>query len=903
MQKNKTRSLFLAHHRGKGKGLSVFRRLLLALLGVGAVVALIFAFSVYQIGKEDYLRNVREQALQHFTSIEFYFNNELGGHFDAELREMSRSQVLDEFLRSSESNRKIKAKAVENEFFHRIGYCSLYQSISFVDISGKPLIRAMNAGRARHGSEFYSAEFFNTIAAGSTNKTYVDGPHLRSNGEVEFSTGIQKLDPASGVFSGAVIATFNLNDFFQYLDKLRIMGRSLIWVLSPDGKVVRRPQNVPTALDPRNFGDALSRKPKVHLLGQGMTAVQTLFILPDRPFLQMAASVPSELLLTGVKTVLKTVVVILFFTFPAIALLAYCVALYMARPITALSTAVHSLAGGNLNSRVYVKTSGEMAVLVDSFNSLAEDLQSTTVSKEYVNNILASMSEAVLVAAPNGEIVKCNAAARRILELRESEIIGEKICRLFTCGIQDDFPAHGTLLSQGNVRGKELTYKFNDGREAVLMLSASIMRDDYDNVQGVVYVAQDVTEHRQLMISKEAAEAANRAKSGFLASMSHEIRTPMNGIIGMLELLLNGQDKLDDQQRKTADTAYRSAQTLLNIVNDILDFSKIEAGKIKTEKTVFNLREIVEETADLFAEHIYSKKIEFLCRLPASIPTVVRGDPVRLKQVISNLLSNAAKFTEQGEIVLLALTEDETETSAYLRFIVRDSGIGMDGAAMEHIFDRFSQADDSTTRKYGGTGLGLAISKQLVELMGGEMGVESNPGEGSTFWFTVPLEKRREEHIDISLKKQTQASKATSGAAPNPFKSLRVLLAEDNKTNQVVAKGMLAALGVAADIVENGKEAVDALAREHYDLLLMDCMMPVMDGYQAARLIRSGNGSTSQDNNQKRMPIIALTANAMEGDRDKCLNAGMDDYLCKPFNMDQLREMLNKWLNKNRINA
>lgn len=1000
-------------------------------MGVATAVGLIFAFAVYQIGKDDYVRNTKEQVLQHFASVEFYFIKEFREHLVAELLTLSLSPTVEDFLASSEVYRGITARAVEREFSHTISYRPLYRSISLVDFSGKPLIQVSADGLIRDRADNYGKGFFETIAKGSTGEVYVDGPYLRSNGEVEFSLGVQKQDPDIGVFGGAIIATFSMKDFLDHLNEMRVLGANLTWVITPDGKIIKQPKNIPPALDPRKLMGEPSSEPKVLVLKQGMVASKTLFILPEHPLMELAMSVPANILLKDIQAVLKAVAAVLFFSFLATAFVAYFLARRLAKPIVDLSDAVYSLARGDLDARVETETFGEIGVLVESFNHMAEDLQNTTVSKEYMDNILASMTEAVLVAAPNGEIVKCNSAAFDILGYREVEIMGRKVEELFSREIQGNFLNPKILLANGNVRDKELTYKIHDEEEAILILSASIMRDAHGKVQGAVYVVQDITDRKNLIISKEAAEAANRAKSGFLASMSHEIRTPMNGVLGMLELLLKGKGELTDQQRKTADTAYRSAQSLLNILNDILDFSKIEAGKITTEKVDFDLWEAVEEVADLFAEHLHSKEIEFLCLLPNSIPTAVKGDPIRLRQILSNLLNNAAKFTEKGEVALMASTEEEREDSLNLRFTVKDTGVGMVPEVLDHIFARFSQADDSTTRKYGGTGLGLAISKQLVELMGGKMGVESRLGEGSTFWFTLPFEKQpkgiapsagnstrrlagvrglivddnstnREilrQHLtswnmivhdadggekaleflkaaalngnpytlalldlmmpemdglelaalikgdpaiaDVSViiltsaglpkdeannnveaflskpirkkwllecivstlgargSRENSAKKELIDNVSKHSKCFNILLAEDNRTNREVAQGMLSALGYGADLAENGKEAVDALAKKAYDLVLMDCMMPVMDGYQATRLIRSNESNnlrTAATNNK--IPIIALTANAMTGDREECLDAGMDDYLCKPFSLDQLKEMLEKWVTK-----
>ena len=508
-------------------------------------------------------------------------------------------------------------------------------------------------------------------------------------------------------------------------------------------------------------------------------------------------------------------------------------------------------------------------------------LQLETALEERYRDLFQNSTDLVFTVDMNGAFTAINYAAKQVFGCTDQDTVGLTLHSFMEAAdrrtLKDVF---GMLIGGERSVLREMTTVSQGGRRFVLEMNCRL-RHGNGGPNAVDIIARDVTRQKReqaaLEEARAAAEAASCAKSEFLANMSHEIRTPMNGILGMTELTL--ETNLDREQRTNLEVVKTSAEALLTIINDILDFSKIEAGRMELEAQPFNLRKLVESCIDLVALPAAQKGISAVCDIDPSLPPTWIGDAARLRQVLTNLIGNASKFTEVGEI-RVAVERVATKEGCKARFTVRDTGIGIPPEHHRRIFEMFCQADGSTSRKYGGTGLGLAIASRLVTLMGGQLTVESVVGKGSCFEFTIHIREGKPN----TLVKKPDASTRLKGAR----RTATILLAEDNKVNQMLAVRTLEKGGYHVLVAANGVEAVQIALEQPLDLILMDIQMPEMDGFEATAKIRAWQAAKAK----RPIPVIAMTAHALKGDRERCLDGGMTDYISKPVRPADLLDMV-----------
>ncbi|OGR24558.1 MAG: hypothetical protein A2X83_02475 [Desulfuromonadales bacterium GWD2_54_10] len=638
-----------------------------------------------------------------------------------------------------------------------------------------------------------------------------------------------------------------------------------------------------------------------------------------------------------------------FFYLAAVLLLGIIVAFWFAttitRPIAALSDAVIKVGRGELDGLIEIATQDEIGQLAAAFNTMTENLRQTTVSREYMNKLVNTMNDMLLVIAPDGFILSANRAF--------CEHFGYDLSELLGCSIRDSAkqdgpfcfcPAFERVFTKGTVSGAEAFGRTKSGNLMTLLFSLSVMKDEKGAIEAVICAAQDISAIKQvqeslrqkqaeleslnrtleelvavrthelavtneglrneveerklvaeeLQLARDTAEAANRAKTEFLANMSHEMRTPLNAIIGGADYL--EEAALSDDQSLCLDMIHQAGNNLLVLVNDLIDLSRIEAGHLVLFSESFNVEKMLRNIIQMLSRTAQCKQLELSLDMADNLPDFLIGDQLRLQQILVNLVGNALKFTKEGSVTVSTIVGTIADDAVPITFVVRDTGIGIEKNKIEKIFETFTQADTSITRQYGGSGLGLTISRRLVEAMGGHLQVESEPGFGSSFFFTVLLRLAHDEHRREDADKQNSLQENMQIISQAEYDDAQplVLLVDDALENRELIRLQLKKKSIILHEAGNGREALDMFEQNEYVLILMDIQMPIMDGYTATRLIRD----IEQRTGRTKTPIVALTAHSCETDAHASIEAGCDDHITKPFRKEALLKCLVRYIDE-----
>ena len=835
------------------KTMPIFLRLLLAFLAVGALIGGPLIYFSFQFSKDSARLRTQQNIEQQIAIIKANFDQEFELGLHRSLKQITASEALALYLSSSFDERTVNAKLLETNFLKLQADYSNYSGIYYTDAEGRlisivedkkriaPPDRVATSGQSAlgwnqtpTGSRF--ARLFEQIktkpsllSAGNMEwfmpprAITVEGPFIDERGRLSLLAGLSSLDLDNGAFGGAVVVRVDLDGFVNKLKSVTLFDAHPIWLFSRNGDTLLRPDATSLELSPKDFADVpFAEEVVLRSRSDGLVAFRDLSVIPGTPFLRLAYGVPISLLLKDFESVLSFFLIVLLVSAIAVFAIAYFVARHFSRPIIELANAASTLASGQQATRVAVKSSGELSLLVDSFNRMAENLQRANQNR---------------------------ANAFAVLRQTAAQMQNEKHA-------EPESPATDTksvILQPGQEDANDLS--------AISGLIRRLIDERDDNL-------------RNYRAARDAADQANLTKGEFLAMISHEIRTPMNGILGTVQLLEHST--LDETQSRDLATIRNCGDALLELIDQILDFSKIEAGKLELEWRDFDLRNEFGQIVALYRPVIADKGLHLDLVLADDLPVMVRGDSTRLRQILSNLISNAIKFTHQGHIRVQASAKPAADGGFMISGVVSDSGIGIPADRLDRLFKAFSQVDISTTRQFGGTGLGLAICAKLCEAMGGQISVDSVSGVGSSFRFEIFMAASQ-----VTARPAPSADLDSSSRLP----SLRILVAEDNLVNQKIAFAFLQKLGLQADLAENGQEAIERAQSTHYDAILMDMQMPILDGIESTQAIR-------QLDLAHQPWIIAMTANAFDSDRERCIEAGMNDFISKPFRIEALRDKL-----------
>ena len=830
---------------------SIFHRLLLAFLFVGLSTGGLLALVSVISSKESTLHRSRQNAEQQINEIATGFEQEFGVSLRRAIKAAAVSDTLKSYVTGNEEERVIAVKALESTFLRLVEDYDIFSSAYYVNADAEVMVQIVDGKRqSKPGPIRLSRSDTSSEKENPTNTKLVElfetlktTPLLLSSGNMEwfipprevsvrdvyvdesgnasFLAGIATLDIDNGAFGGAVIIRIRLDKFIARLKSIRFLDENPVWLLDANRVVLARPDEMKSTFDPGPyFSGRASAKAAALEVPPGLLAYRDLSVVPGKPFLRIAYAIPSDVLNRDFDPTLRFFVVVLILSTITVFLVAFWISRNLAKPIVQLAAAASGLAQGKIASRVDVTSSGELRVLVDSFNTMSANLQRADRRRSSTFEVLRRV--AVYLQEEGAAGGRAPEDLKRLLgEISDDSEPG-------TDGAPDDLRTVSSLIVR----------LFSEREENVAQIRRAI----------------------------SAAEEANKAKGDFLATMSHEIRTPLNAVIGLADVLAT--TSLAPEQRRLVETMESAGRQLLQIVNDVLDFSRISAGRVEVDEGTLDLKAAIERLMFVVAGlQGTTKQLDIRCDVSPDIDRPILADGQRLTQILTNLLGNALKFTEHGSVELLVRADKLAAPSPKLVFLVKDTGKGVPEHMWERIFEPFRQVGEERFEPHAGSGLGLAICRQLARAMGGDVTLDQSSPAGSTFRLEIPL--------------RFAESGAGAGAAPAtgasvPGRCLKVLVAEDTPASQLVIQLMLQRLGHEVTVVDNGLLAVEAFARADYDVVFLDLQMPVMNGHEAAQAIR-GAGERG-----RQVKLVALTAFAQTSDREAALAVGIDLVVTKP---------------------